>query len=440
MQTSENTSVAMPKNDKKIVNAWCSYDWANSVYNLIVTTAIFPIYYSAATKAAFGSEIVSFFGWEVKNTVIYTYAISFSFLVIVLLSPILSGIADYSGKKKRFMQLFTTLGAAACLGLFFFKGSNLEYGLMCAVLASIGYAGALVFYNGFLPEIATPDRADAISARGFSMGYIGSVILLVINLVMITQFALFGFEDETAPTQIAFLMVGIWWIGFAQIAFKYLKDRPTGHRITNEILGKGFRELRHIWLLLQTRIFTLRFLFSFFFYSMGVQTVMLLAPLFGENEIGMGSSEMILIVLILQLLAIAGAYFFAWLSDKRGNKFAITIAIFIWIGICSTAFFLHDKTTFYILAGVLGFVMGGIQSISRSTYAKMIPEGEKDTASYFSFFDVTEKLAIVIGTFSYGFIEQLTGSMRNSILAMSVFFVIGLFFLLTTKMPKVVAK
>ena len=430
----------MPLNNKKIINAWCSYDWANSVYNLIVTTAIFPIYYSAATKEAFGGDIVNFFGWEVKNTVVYTYAISFSFLVIVFLSPVLSGIADYSGKKKRFMQFFTTLGSLACVGLFFFTGENIEYGLICAILASIGYAGALVFYNGFLPEVVTPDKADKVSAKGFSMGYIGSVILLIIALVMITQYELFGFENNTAPTKLSFLLVGAWWIGFAQIAFATLKDRPTGHKINGEVLGKGFKELRHVIKSLKKHVFTLRFLLSFFFYSMGVQTVMLLAPLFGEAEIGLEGSEMILIVLILQILAIAGAYFFAWLSGKNGNKFSIVVALFVWMGICATAYFLTDKITFYILAGFLGFVMGGIQSISRSTYAKLIPEGENDTASYFSFYDVTEKLAIVIGTFSYGFIEQFTGSMRHSILAMVLFFVVGLVVLFATKMPKTLEK
>lgn len=437
MQTSSDVA-AMPLNNKKIINAWCSYDWANSVYNLIVTTAIFPIYYSAATKDAFGGDIVSFFGWEVKNTVIYTYAISFSFLVIVFLSPFLSGIADYSGKKKRFMQIFTTLGALACVGLFFFNGANIEYGLICAVLASIGYAGALVFYNGFLPEVVTPDKADKVSAKGFSMGYIGSVILLIFTLVMITQYEALGFESSASPTKTSFLLVGAWWFGFAQIAFSMLKDRPTGHKVNSEVLGKGFKELKHVIKELKNHVFTLRFLLSFFFYSMGVQTVMLLAPLFGESEIGMDSSQMILIVLILQILAIGGAYFFAWLSNQKGNKISIIVAIIIWMGICATAYSLTDKTTFFILAGALGFVMGGIQSISRSTYSKMIPEGESDTASYFSFYDVTEKLAIVIGTFSYGFIEQITGSMRNSILAMVIFFVVAFIILALTKLPKTI--
>jgi len=415
----------LAKNHPRLINAWSSYDWANSVYNLIVTTAIFPIYYSAATREAFGGEIVQFFGIPIKNTVLYTYAISFSFFLIVILSPILSGIADYSGRKKAFMQLFTYLGSLACIGLFFFEGIDIEYGIMCAVLASLGYAGSLVFYNGFLPEIATPDRMDGVSARGYSMGYIGSVVLLVINLLIILNYASFGFESETSATQFGFLLVGIWWIGFAQIAFYYLKDRPRGHAFNSQILGKGFEEIKKVLKFLQGKKMMTRFLASFFFYSMGVQTVMLLAPLFGEAEVGLEASEMILVVLVLQILAIAGAYITAFVSQKRSNRFAISASLIIWIALCIGGYFLREKIHFYIMAGFLGFVMGGIQSISRSTYSKLIPTESKDTASFFSFYDITEKIAIVLGTFSYGFIEQITGSMRNSLVFMSVFFLVG---------------
>ena len=415
----------MVKNDKRVLNAWASYDWSNSVYNLIVTTAIFPIYYSAATKEAFGGEMVEFFGITIKNTVLYTYAISFSFLVIVILSPILSGIADYAGKKKRFMQLFTYVGSIACIGLYFFDGSNIEYGITCSVLASIGYAGSLVFYNGFLPEIASPDKMDKLSAKGFAMGYIGSVILLVVNLVLLLKPELFGFSGEGGATKFGFILVGLWWLGFSQIAFYYLKDYPTGKSITKKVLGKGINELKKVWESLKEREVMKRYLLSFFFYSMGVQTVMLLAPLFAEAEIGMEANEMIMVVLILQLLAIAGAYLFAYLSKLKGNGFAISGSLIIWVFICISGYFLQDKLSFYSLAAMLGFVMGGIQSISRSTYSKLIPEETKDTASYFSFYDITEKLAIVIGTFSYGFIEQATGSMRNSMVFMAIFFIVG---------------
>lgn len=416
----------LPKNSPRLINAWASYDWSNSVYNLIVTTAIFPVYYLSTTEEFFGGDMVQFFGVSVKNSVLYSYAISFSFLVIVFISPILSGIADYGGVKKLFMQFFTYLGATACIGLYFFDGSNVEYGIACAVIASIGYAGSLVFYNGFLPEVASPERMDQVSARGFSMGYIGSVFLLIINLVLYQNPGLLGFEDGASATQFGFLLVGIWWVGFAQIAFYYLRDVPTGRSITREVLGQGIKELKKVLSQIGQKQVMKRFLLSFFLFSMGVQTVMLLAPLFADKVIGMGADEMIIIVLILQILAVVGAFFFAWLSSMKGNGFAIGSTLFIWIIICISGYFLQDKMSFYGLAAALGFVMGGVQSMSRSTYSKLIPDETTDTASYFSFYDITEKLAIVIGSFSYGFIDQLTGSMRNSMVFMALFFISGL--------------
>lgn len=426
----------LEKNNPRLINAWASFDWSNSVYNLIITTAIFPVYYLSVTESVFGGETVSFFGLPVVNSVLYSYAISFSFLVIVFLAPVLSGIADFSGRKKRFMQFFTYLGSLSCIGLYFFTGENVEFGIMCTVLASVGFAGSLVFYNAFLPEIATGDKMDRVSARGFAMGYAGSVILLIVNLVMFMKYEMFGFESGSAATRFGFILVGLWWMGFAQIAFYFLKDRATGKSMTYEILGNGVRELKKVFSVVKGKTAMLRFLISFFIFSMGVQTVMLLAPLFGDKEVGMTANEMIIVVLILQIVAIAGAYFFAFISKFRGNGFAISATLIIWIFICVAGYFLKDKMSFYGLAGLLGFVMGGVQSISRSTYSKLIPEGTKDTASFFSFYDVTEKLAIVIGAFSYGLIDQITGSMRNSMLFMALFFITGFVILQFAQLKK----
>jgi len=422
----------MQKNSKKLINAWSSYDWANSVYNLIVTTAIFPVYYTAVTQEAFGGNMVEFFGLSIENSVLFTYAISFSFLIIVATSPILSGIADYTSSKKRFMQFFTYLGALSCIGLYFFEGLNIEYGIACSVLASVGYAGSLVFYNGFLPEVATPDQMDSVSARGFTFGYIGSVLLLIVNLAIIMMPETFGFSNANNATRFGFLLVGFWWMGFAQIAFYYLKDKPTENKFSLSVMNKGTSELKKVFQAVRARPVMKRFLMAFFFYSMGVLTVMLLAPLFAKKEVGVSSTEMILVVLILQILAIFGAYFFSWVSGKRGSRVAISIILVIWMAVCVTCYFLQIKVGFYILAGILGFGMGGVQSISRSTYSRLIPKNTKDTASYFSFFDITEKLAIVIGTFAYAFIEQITGSMRNSMLFMTLFFIVGLIILQMT--------
>lgn len=419
----------LPKNSPRLINAWASYDWANSVYNLIVTTAIFPVFYENVTAEAFGGEMVQFFGMTISSSVLFTYAISVSFLVVVFSSPILSGIADYTGSKRKFMQFFTYLGSLACMGLFFFEGPNIEYGIICSILASIGYAGALVFYNGFLPEIVTPDKMDSVSARGFTFGYVGSVILLIINLALLMFPATFGFENTKTATQFGFLLVGLWWMGFAHIAFYYLKDRPTHQQFDSSILGRGLQELKQIGRKIGQRTVLKRFLGAFFAYSMGVSTVMLLAPLFASKIVGIESTEMIIVVLILQILATVGAILFAWISKKAGNKVAISLILGIWVGVCIASFFLEAKMGFYGLAGLIGIGMGGIQSVSRATYSRLIPKGTIDTASYFSFYEVTEKSAIVIGTFAFGFINQMTGSMRNSMLFMAVFFAVGLIIL-----------
>lgn len=430
------SALPFSKNHKPTINAWCSYDWANSVYNLAITSTIFPVYYSAVTREAFGGDVVSFLGWSIKNTVLYSYAISFSFLVIVFLSPVLSGIADFSGRKKMFMQLFTYLGALSCLGLYFFTGANLGWGLTFSILASVGYAGALVFYNAFLPEIATPERMDKISAKGFSMGYIGSVILLIISLLMITYYDSLGFGSTSSATKFSFLLVGIWWAAFAQIAFAYLKDFPIKEKKSPSVLlTKGIKELRSV--LKEVRKYSTmpKYLLAFLLYSVGVQTVMLLAPLFGESVIRLSGEKLIMTILLLQLVAIFGAYLFAYVARKWGNKLSLIIMIVIWIGICIVAYNVRTELQFFVMAGFVGIVMGGIQSISRSTYAKLIPQDTDDTASYFSLYDVTEKISIVVGTFSFGLIEQITGNMRNSAIGLSFFFLAGLAILLFTKMP-----
>lgn len=431
----EEKTSAMQKNQPSIINAWCSYDWANSVYSLTITSTIFPVYYSAVTRAAFGGEVVSFFGLTIMNTVLYSYAISFSFLLIALISPLLSGIADYSGRKKEFMKFFTFLGSFSCLGLYFFTGENIELGILFSVLASIGYAGALVFYNAFLPEIVTIDRMDKVSARGFSMGYIGSVILLLISLLMIQSFEGMGFESSTAP-RVSFLLVGLWWIGFSQIAFYYLREPSKNQKIDSGLLLKGFYELRKVFKTIRKRGHMPKFLLSFFFYSMGVQTLILLAPLFGESVIELSKEKLILTVLLLQLVAIIGSYLFAFVAEKGGNKVAILIMLVIWMGICIGAYHLQTENQFFIMAAFLGVVLGGIQSISRSTYSKLIPTESDDSASYFSLYEVAEKLAIVIGTFSFGFILQLTEEMRYSALGMVLFFATGFLVLLFTRLPK----
>ncbi len=426
----------MQLNNSKIINAWCMYDWANSVYSLVITSAIFPIYYNAVTTSASGSDRIDFFGWDVSNSVLYSYSLSFSFLFVAAILPILSGIADYEGQKKFFMKIFVYIGSLACIGLYFFTGDNIEWAIICSVLASIGYSGSLVFYDAFLPEIATEDRFDKISAKGYSLGYIGSVLLLIVNLVMIEMYDVFGFADKGIATRFAFLTVGLWWLAFSQITFWTVPDNVRKTSPKKSILTEGYKELRKVWRAVRKEKMTKLFLLAFFFYNMGVQTVMYLAATFGAKELKLESGELIMTVLIINLVAIGGAYMFAHLSKLRGNKFSLLTMVFIWIFICLGAYFVYNSMEFFVLAFVVGLVMGGIQSLSRSTFAKLIPENTIDHASYFSFYDVTYNISIVVGTFSYGLIDQITNSMRNSTLALMLFFFVGLGFLLLLKLPK----
>jgi MFS transporter, UMF1 family len=426
----------MLSNKNKVQSAWAMYDWANSVYSLVITSTIFPVYYNSLTKGLDGSDWVDFFGWNVVNTVLYSYSISFSFLVIAFLSPLLSGIADASGKKLFFLKFFAYLGSISCIGLFFFDGDNLEFGIICSVLASIGYAGSIVFYNAYLPEIAEEHEYDFLSARGFALGYIGSVILLVFNLLMIQFPEWFGVPAGSFAARFSFLITGIWWAGFSQIPFRALPKNPFKKKIKSKFLLKGYEEIRKVFALVKRIPMMKRFLASFFFYSMGVQTVMYLAASFGDKELGLPGDQLILTVLIIQFVAIGGSYLFAFISKIFGNKMSLMIMVFIWIGICGAAYYVYTVYEFYALAFVVGMVMGGIQSLSRSTFSKLIPGETTQHASFFSFYDVTEKLAIVIGTFTYGIIEQMTGSMRNSALSLGVFFIIGLGFLLFVSIPK----
>ena len=422
--------------NNRMINAWCMYDWANSVYSLVITTAIFPIYYNAVTTSSSGSDIVSFFGIEIVNSVLYSYSLSFSFLILTFFQPILSGIADFSGNKKLFLRLFMYLGSFSCMALYFFDGDNVEFGIICSVVASIGFTGSLVFYNAFLPEIASARDFDRISARGYTFGYIGSVILLIICLILIQMFDSFGFKDSKSATKFTFLLVGVWWIIFSQITLYFLPQNVKKIKVNFEILSHGIRELFKVWNYIKNVRNLRLYLFSYFFYSMGVQTIMLVASYFGSKELNLDQDKLIFTILIIQIIAIFGAYFFAYISKIKGNKFSLVVMNIAWIFICLSAYFTTNENQFYFLAAAVGILMGGIQSLSRSTFSKLIPSEINDNASFFNFYAISYNISVVVGTFSYGYIEQITGSMRSSILALMTFFIIGLFILFFTRIKR----
>jgi UMF1 family MFS transporter len=412
---------------KKVINGWAMFDWANSVYNLVITTTFFPAYYAAVTSLSNFPDGITFLGRRFVNTELKDYVLAFGFLVIALLSPILSSIADYKGNKKNFMRFFCYLGAVSCSLLYFFDKDHVALGLMCFMFAGIGFYGSQVFYNSYLPEIASEKDMDRISAKGYTMGYIGSVLMQLVGFALVMTM-----EDKGLALTITFLLVGIWWVSFAQITFNRLPISPKSERKAKKhVLVNGFHELKIVWQQVIKMPVLKRFLSAFFFYSMGVQTVMLVAIDFGIKELKLADDKLIITAVIIQLVAIAGAVAMSRLSAKYGNIKVLIFTVLLWIGVCITGYFITTEMHFYILASLVGLVMGGIQSLSRSTYSKLMPE-TKDTASFFSFYDVTEKLAIVIGLFSFGLIEGLTGNMRNSLLALIAFFLLGLLMLLAT--------
>lgn len=435
----------LQKDDKKVIRAWTFYDWANSSFPLVINTAIFPTFFEAQTTVRENgivvNDMVTVMGFQLKNSEFYSYIVSLSLIIVCFTAPVLSGIADYSGSKKKFLRFFCIMGSLSCAGLYFFDKENIFLSMLPFLIATVGYWGSLVFYNAYLPEIASVENQDRVSARGFALGYFGSSLLLILNLIMITKFEIFGFENKGDAVRLAFITVSIWWFGFAQITLRKLPGGATGKKSEGNPFTKGFKELSKVWNELKHIKRIKRFLSSYFFYNMGVQTVMYMAVLFAAKEISWPdeqtkSTSLIISILLIQFLGMGGSFLFSFLSSKLGNIKALGVAIFFWAIVCIGVYAVVKMPfDFYITAACVGLVMGGTQSLSRSTYSKLLPATE-DHASYFSFFDVLEKAGIVIGTLSFGLIEGVTGSMRNSVLALVAFFVIGFFLLLTIPKSK----
>lgn len=413
------------KGSKKLLTAWAFYDWANSVYSLVIASAVFPIFFNALFRE--GETHIDIFGTSMKGTALISFVTAFAFLFVAFISPLLSGIADYTGNKKTFLKAFCYLGALSCIGLYWFDLSNIYWSLVCYFFGLTGFWGSLVFYNSYLPDIAYTHQQDAVSAKGYSLGYIGSVVLLIGILAVLIQAE--G-DDAITVMRYSFVAVGVWWIVFSQYTYYYLPKGNNRKKVNKDVLLNGFRELNKVWVQLKENTTLKRYLGAFFVYSMAVQTVMLVATYFGAEEIEWGSSGnkqmgLIVSILLIQLVAVAGAVITSRLSAKYGNIRTLIGINCIWAVICICAFFVTLPMHFYITAGFVGLVMGGIQSLSRSTYSKYLPE-TKDTASFFSFYDVTEKIGIVIGMMMYGAIDQMFGSMRYSVIFLTLFFIMGI--------------
>ena len=431
-----NKKTDHPRGSKKLIGAWTLYDWSNSVYSLVISSAVFPIYYSQYVFSQTNSIIL--FNAEINKDSLISLVSAFSFLLIAFLSPLLSGIADYIGNKKIFMKFFVYLGSLSCIGLYWFELETIEISLIFYTLTLIGFWGSLVYYNSYLRDITYPNQTNVVSAKGYTMGYIGSVILLLINLIMINFYESFGFESEIIAMKSSFAIVGLWWLGFSQYSFYHLPKGNRGVKIPKNIIWNGFKELKNVYKIIRSSKRFTRFLIAFFVFSFSLQTVLYIASYFGVNEIDWTGSDqtsgLIISILLIQIVAIAGAFIFSRLAQKFGNIIVLTFAIFLWGAVCLYAYYINTPNEFYMIAGLVGLLMGGTQPVARATFSLFIPD-TNDTTSFFSFYDVTEKIGIVFGMLFYALAAQITGSVRFSVIIFMFFFFLGA--ILLTRVPRI---
>ena len=416
------------KGDKKLLNAWALYDWANSAYPLVISSAVFPIYYGALF---FDDLYIELLGFNFKNTALISFLTAFAFVILSFITPLLSGIADYMGNKKTFLKTFCYVGSLSCIGLYWFDLNNIYIGLFFYFTALISFWASLVFYNSYLPDIALKHQQDFISAKGYALGYFGSVLLLIFDLSMVlypSYFGISGENPELIAMRYSFISVGIWWMLFSQYTFYHLPDQNEKKKIIKDVVWNGFRELIEVWNELKNIIVIKKYLIAFFVYSSALQTVLLIAAYFGEQEVNWPKDEktigLIVSILLIQLIAMFGAMITSKLSEKFGNIQILILLNLIWALLCIGGYFITEPIEFYIAAAFVGLIMGGIQALSRSTFSKMIPETD-NTTSYFSFFDVSQKISIVFGMTLFAFVDQITGSMRTSILVFVFIFLTG---------------
>ena len=432
-----NKKTVHPKGSKKLIGAWAIYDWANSVYSLVISSAIFPIYYSQYVFSQTNSvEILNF---DINKDTLISSVSALSFLLIAFLSPLLSGIADFIGNKKIFMKFFVYMGSLSCIGLYWFELETIKISLLFYTLGLIGFWGSLVYYNSYLTDITYPNQTNRVSAKGYTMGYIGSVILLLVNLIMINFYETFGFESEISAMKSSFAIVGLWWLAFSQYSFYHLPSGNKGVKIPKNIIWNGFKELKGVYKFIRTSKRFTRFLLAFFIFSFSLQTVLYIASYFGVSEIEWTSSSeqtsgLIISILLIQVVAIGGAYIFTKMAQKYGNILVLTFAIFLWGAVCLYAYFIKTPIQFYMIAGLVGLLMGGTQPVARATYSLFIPD-TKDTTSFFSFYDVTEKIGIVFGMIFYAIAAQITGTVRFSVIIFMFFFFLGA--ILLTRVPRI---
>lgn len=409
---------------------WYFYDFANSAFASTVLTLFLGPYLTALAKAGAGSDgLIHLLGIGIEPRSFWSYCISASVIGQVLLLPIVGAIADYGHRKKQLLALFAYLGAGATMAMYFLEGSRYLAGGLLFILANVAFGSANIIYNSFLNDIATPEERDGVSSRGWGFGYLGGGLVLVLNLWLYQNAARFGITEGMA-VRISLSSAGLWWGTWALIPLAILRNRaplrakPAGQSLIAVGLGQllhTIRDLRHY-------PETLKFLAAYLLYNDAVQSIIALAGQFGSDELGIAMGTLTLAILMVQFVAFGGAMAFNQLAQSITARKAILFALIIWTGVLIYAYgFVRNTTEFFVLSGLVGFVMGGTQALSRSTYSLMIPKGRE--AEYFALYEVSDRGTSWIGPLVFGLAMQFTQSYRVSILSLIVFFIAGFFIL-----------
>jgi UMF1 family MFS transporter len=431
------TTAQATTNDRREIFGWAMYDWANSAFSTTIGTVFLGPY--IATLAAESAKanpdgLARFFGIPVAPDSFLPYCISFSVGLQVLFLPILGAIADYSHLRKRMMQIFATIGALATIAMFFITGNLWWLGGVLFIIANLAFGAAIVFYNAYLPDIASEEERDRTSSFGFAMGYIGGGILLALNLA----FFIFS-EDIGVPGDLAIRInlasAGIWWIGFSLITWSRLKPRHAARSLPagESYISIGFKQLGITFREIKNFPETLKFLFAYFLYNDGIQTVIAVASTFAaapiaRGGVGLSQDTLIAVILMIQFVAFGGALFWGRLATWIGAKQSVIVSLVIWAGVVIFTYGgLKGEsrvTQFFILGILIALVLGGSQAISRSLFAQMIPQGRE--AEFYSFYEVSERGTSWTGPLIFGLANQLFGSLRYGILALIFYFIAGL--------------
>ena len=404
--------------------SWAFYDWANSAYTLIVVTAILPLYFkSSATQAGIDAA---------TSTAYWGYANSFSTLIVSILAPILGTIADFKGFKKRFFIIFATLGVIFTLMLAVVPSDQWLVILICFIVTSIGFTGANIFYDAFLVDVTTEERMDRISANGYALGYVGSIIPFIISiaLIMTAQLNILPLS-VTIASQIAFVITALWWGFFTIPMLKNVEQRYYAERVPNPV-STSFKKLYSTFKNIKAYKPLFIFLIAYFFYIDGVHTVINMSTAFG-SDLGISSTTLLIILFMTQVVAAPFTVLFGKLGGKYSEKTMIIVGIFVYIIVCFYAYFLDSALDFWILAMLVGTSQGGIQAMSRSYFAKLVPK--ESSNEFFGFYSIFGKFAAIIGPLLVGVTAQYTGNTNSGVFSLVILFIIGAIILLYVPKP-----